>query len=101
MFQISVRKPAKNCIRLPGFLDTWIFQNVELFMKALINSQFGYCPLVWMCHIRTLNNRINRIQEKTLRIVYNDHISTFMELLKRDSSVTIYNRNIQLLAIEI
>ena len=70
-------------------------------MKAFINSQFGYCPLVWMCHSRGLNNRINKIQEKALRIVYNDHISTFEELLDQDNSVTIHNRNIQLLAIEI
>ena len=34
-----------------------------LIMKAFINSQFGYCPLVWMFHSRTLNNRINKIHE--------------------------------------
>ena len=28
-------------------------------MRAFINSQFGYCPLVWMFHSRTLNNRQN------------------------------------------
>ena len=26
---------------------------------ASIESQFGYCPLVWTFHSRTLNNRIN------------------------------------------
>ena len=30
-----------------------------VIMKAFINSQFGYCPLVWMFHSRKLNNRIN------------------------------------------
>ena len=48
-------------------------------MKAFINSQFGYCPLVWMFHSRQLNNRINKIHERALRIVHNDFCSTFNE----------------------
>ena len=70
-------------------------------MKAFISSQFGYCPLVWMFHSRTLNNRINRLHERALRIVYNDNLSSFEQLLHKDSSVTIHERNIQALAIEI
>ena len=70
-------------------------------MKAFINSQFGYCPLVWMFHSRQLNNRINKIHERALRIVYNDFSSTFNELLLKDNSVSIDNRNIQALAIEL
>ena len=70
-------------------------------MNASITSQFGYCPLVWMFHSRKLNNRINKIHERALRLVYNDDLSSFDELLNRDSSFTIHSRNIQALAIEI
>ena len=73
----------------------------RIIMKAFINSQFGYCPLVWMFHSRNLNNQINRIHERTLRIVYNDQLSSFHELLKRDKATTIHERNIQTLAIEL
>ena len=69
-------------------------------MKAFINSQFGYCPLVWMFHSRLLNNRINKIHERALRIVFKDYNATFNELLERDGSVTIHERNIQSLATE-
>ena len=69
-------------------------------MKAFINSQFGYCPLVWMCHSRKLNNRINKIHERALRIVYEESNATFEELLTKDGAVTIHERNIQMLAIE-
>ena len=54
-----------------------------------------------MCHSRTLNNKINRIQERALRIVYNDYKSNFKELLERDHSFTIHERNMQYLAIEV
>ena len=70
-------------------------------MKSFINSQFGYCPLVWMFHSRKLNKRINNIHERSLRIVYDDTESTFRELLNKDNSFTIHERNIQTLAIEL
>ena len=69
-------------------------------MNAFIESQFSYCPLVWMfCHSRRLNKRINHIHERGLRIVYDDYTSSFSELLKINSSVSIHHRNIQLVAI--
>ena len=47
-----------------------------------------------------LNNRINSIHKRALRFVYSDFDSTFEELLIKDNSVTIHQRNIQLVAIE-
>ena len=73
----------------------------KLIMNAFIKSQFGYCPLVWMFHSRGLNNRINKIHERALRLVYNDSQSTFADLLTKDNSVSIHDRNLQILATEI
>lgn len=73
----------------------------KAIMKSFINSQFGYCPLVWMFYSRKLNNRINKIHERSLRVVYDDSISTFEELLYKDNAFTIHERNIQTLAIEL
>ena len=60
-----------------------------------------HCPLVWMFNLsRVLNERINRLHERGLRIVYGDYESTFDELLVRDGSVRIHHRNIQSVALE-
>ena len=72
----------------------------RIIMKAFIESQFGYCPLIWMFHNRTLNNRINKIHERALRLVYQDNTSTFSALLSKDNSFSIHHRNLQKLAIE-
>ena len=70
-------------------------------MKYFISSQFGYCPLIWMNHSRTLINKIYRRHERSLRVVYNDTRSTFKELLDKDKAVSIQTRFLQLLFTEI
>ena len=70
-------------------------------MKAFICSQFEYCPLVWMFHSRKINNRINSLQKRALRVFYRDYNATSSELLSKDKSVGIHQRNLQLLVTEI
>ena len=48
-------------------------------MKEFIECQFGYCPLIWMLCGRNLNNGINHLHERSLRIVYNDYESSFVD----------------------
>ena len=45
-------------------------------LDSFINSQFSYYSLVWMFTSKGLNETINRIHEKSLRLVLNDHQST-------------------------
>ena len=73
---------------------------LRIIMKSFIESQFGYCPLVWMFHSRQLNNRINILHEKALRLVYSDNHLSFEKLLELDNSFTIHHRNLQRLATE-
>ena len=68
----------KACQKLNALSHLAPFMNLDKrrrIMKAFIESQFGYCPLVWMFHSRCLNNKINRIHERALRITYNDKSS--------------------------
>ena len=74
---------------------------LKLLMKAFVISQFSYCPLIWMFHDRNLNNKINRIHERTLRTAYKDNVSSFENLLIIDNSVTVHQKNLQFLMIEI
>ena len=73
---------------------------LKLIMKAFITSQFNYAPLTWMFHSRTLNNKINKLHERALRLVYDKQNLTFQELLDLDDSITIHHKNIQKLAVE-
>ena len=66
----------------------------RMTMKASIVSEF------WLLHI-VIDVPVNKLHERALRIVYQDHASSFTELLEKDNSTTIHNRNIQLSATEL
>ena len=51
--------------------------------------------------IKGLKNQNNSLHERALRLVYNDFKSSFHQLLEKDNSVTIHQRNLQILAVEI
>ena len=69
-------------------------------VSSFFNSQTNYCPLIWMFHSHIINNKINHLHERFLRLLYGDKSSSFEKLLKHNKSVTIYTRNLQILATE-
>ena len=63
--------------RISKYLCT---DKLRILMKTYVEFQFNYCPLVWMFHSRTLNNRINKLHERALRIVYENPNLTLLTL---------------------
>ena len=57
----------------------------QLLLNAFFMSQFNYCQLVWVCHNRMKNYKINRLHERYLRLIYSEKKSSFEELLEIDS----------------
>ena len=48
---------------------------------------------------RSMDRRINHLHERALRLVYNDYVSSFEELLEKDGSVKLHHRCIRKVAI--
>ena len=94
----KVRRKINALVPLLTFMS---YGKCRLTMKAFIDSQFNYCPLIWIFHSRTLSSKINRLHERTSRIAPSDFKSSFNELLQKDNSFRIHHRNIQSLSIEI
>ena len=72
----------------------------KVLMKTFFESLFNYCPLIWMFCDRSLNSKINALHERALRIAYQDYESSFEDLLVKDSTVTIHEKNLRSLATE-
>ena len=78
-----------------------IFDRKQILFKAFFESQFKYCPLVWVFCSRRANNRINKLHEWALRLLYDDYESSFLDLLAIDGSFTVHQTNIQTLLLEL
>ena len=57
-------------VRLSYYMST---KQRKILLKTFIESQFGYNALVWMFHSRSLNNKINHLYERALRIAYRNY----------------------------
>ena len=44
----------------------------SIIYKSFIASNFNYCPLVWHFCGTVNNNKLEKLQERSLRILYND-----------------------------
>ena len=93
----KVDKKLRTLIRISKLTT---FPQKRNIPKAFTESLFGYCPLVSMFWGRQANARINHILERALREGYNDEVSPLEELLPKDSSGTIHQRNIKTLVTE-
>ena len=68
---------------------------LKLLMNIFTISHFSYLSLNWMFHNRDLNNKLNIIHERALRIAYKDSLSSSENLLPKDISIIVHQRNLQ------
>ena len=61
-------------VRIVNYMD---LSKRKVLMKTVITSQFSYCPIIWMFHSRKINNRINNIHERALRLTYKNNQTSF------------------------
>ena len=63
--------------------------------------QFSYCPLIWMFHSRAMEHKINRIHERTLRLIYpNQNQPIFKELLEEKQDLAYTRKTYQTLQLK-
>ena len=68
------------------------FNNKRLAVSAFFMGQFNYFSLIWMYHNRMYSNKINKLHERCLLLVYNEKRSSFENLLEKDNSVSIHHK---------
>ena len=57
-------------------------------MKSFITNHFIYCPIVGMFCSRKMDNQINNVHRKTLRVAHTEYDSSFEGSLSKDNSST-------------
>ena len=67
----------------------------------MIKSQFSYCPSIWMFSSRQSNNLINKVHERSLRLITNNQNSSFETLFQNNKDITFNQKNLQILMTEV
>ena len=83
--------------RLSKFMST---NTIKAATSSFVMSNFNYCPLVWHFTTAKSNKKIEKIQERALRLS-NDHNLTYQKLLTNTGKCTMELCRLKYLCIEI
>ena len=95
-----ISKASRKVNALSRVMPYMSLSKKKKLVSSFFNSQYNYCPLIWMFHSLIINNKINRLYKRCLRLLYGDKSQSFEKLSEQDKSVTIHTRNLQMLATE-
>jgi hypothetical protein len=68
---------------------------------SFILSNFNYCPLVWHFCGESNTKKLEKIQERALRFIYNDSDSSYENLLEKSQLPSLRLRRLRSMAIEV
>ena len=101
IFQIFAKKAATQ-LNVPKRLKDFIgFKEKKVLVQSFIYSNLNYCPLVWYFSSAKSLQKIEQLQECELRFLYNDHISSYNDLLLKSDKCTMLVARQRILCIEI
>ena len=83
--------------RISKFLDV---DSRKIIYQSFVASNFNYCPLVWHFCGKVNNTKLEKIQERALKIIYKDYDSTYSELICKANSKTLLISRLHLILCE-
>ena len=71
------------------------FKSKSIFYNSFIASNFNYCPLVWhFCGTANIN-KLDKLQERSLRILYNDFDLPIQSLIDKSGQGTLLSHRLK------
>ena len=109
----KLSKRSRPSIKLEGLLISYIWQCKDrllirqlnvlqriskflseetrlLVFKSFIRSNFNYCPIIWHFCSKVNTEKLEKLQYRGLKIVYNCYESSYEELLTRANLPTLH-----------
>ena len=95
---VKAARQLNALARISKFLDK---SSRNIIYQSFVSSNFNYCPLVWHFCGKTNNNKLEKIQERALRIINKDYNSTYENLLDISNTPTLLISRLRTLLCEI
>ena len=77
------KKAGRKLSVLSRLSNLMSFQQRRLLLKSLVEPQFRHCPLIWIFHGREISRKINRIDDRSVRISIENTIALSRIYLRR------------------
>ena len=84
--------------RLSKHLDS---KSKNIIYNSFVASNFNYCPLVWHFYGQVNNNKPEKLQERSLRIIHNDYEASFETLLKCSKQESLLTKRLKIMILEV
>ena len=107
-YQLKFKEHISNvCRRASQQLN--VLKRIGRFLKRLgrltvyhtfIMSNFNYCPLTWHFCGEVETKKLEKIQQRVLRFIYEDHVSSYETLLHKSKMPSLKLRRMRTLALE-
>ena len=83
--------------RISRYLDE---KSRIIIYNSFVKSNFDFCPLVLNFCGKVNSGKIEKVQERALRIIYQDHDATYSDLLQAANAPSLTVRRIRMLLYE-
>ena len=70
----------------------------KIIMNSFILCHFNYCSLIWMLFGKGSQDKLEKINERALRLAYSDYSSSYKDLLANSKETTIHVQSVRILA---
>ena len=97
-------KKASNQLNAISRIQKFMgFKEKEILLNSFVYSNFNDCPLMWhFCSAKSVKTiQIQKIQERALRILYNDFSSDFEPNLNKSGKSTMEVKRLRTLALKV
>ena len=84
--------------RISNYLD---IDSRKIIYNSFVACNLNYCPLVWHFCGKVNHSKLEKIQERALKIIYKDYESSYEELISKSNSTTLLMSRIRLLLCEV
>ena len=95
------KKASQQLNILRRFKNMFKAKELNLVFNSFIMANFNYCPIVWhFCGVKSMK-RIEMIQERALRLMYDDLTTPYTTLLQKHEHVAMHVKQLRTIAIEV
>ena len=88
-------------LNVPQRISKFLSEETRLLVfKSFIRSNFSYCPIVWHFWSKVNTEKLEKLQYRGLKIVFNSYETFYEEPLTRANLPTLHLRRLRTIALE-